>query len=241
MKRLLILVFVSISFGRTFSQEKSILSVTYDCLYRTNVEDVEPLQASFTLNRGENTSVFYRKPEIVRGMLFDFEKTYRVYKNIPKKDKLTYREGFIDLYYYTEPIADFKWEMLDGDTTICGYSCQRAVTHFRGRTWYVWYAMDLPYNDGPWKLCGLPGLIMKAEDAKGDYSFSAYKIEKGGDGISLDLKGCKEIKPEDLQKEIREHKANPFPDEMKKIFVDVPKELIPEPKTACFMEYFGKE
>ena len=31
---------------------------------------------------------------------------------------------------------------------------------------------------GPWKLCGLPGLIIKAETADGDYRFTLAGIEK---------------------------------------------------------------
>ncbi len=241
MKKLILFAFVSIFWRTAFSQEKSIISISYDCLFRVEEEEPQPFHGIWILKEGENTSIFYRKPEIVKGIYFDYENNYRVAKNIPQKGQLTYRQGYSAMYYYTEPIPDFKWKMLEGDTTICGYSCQRAITHFRGRTWSVWYAMDLPYNDGPWKLCGLPGLIMKAEDAKGDYSFTAYKIEKGEGDILLALKGCKEINPIDLQKKIREQKANPLPDEMKKAFMDIPEGLIPQPTTACFMEYFDKE
>ena len=166
---------------------------------------------------------------------------YRVYKNLPVKDQLTFREGYLHKYYYTEQVPDFKWEMLDGDTTICNYSCQKAVTHFRGRTWYVWYTTDLPYNDGPWKLCGLPGLIIKAEDSKGDYSFVAFKIGKGGDDISLDIQRYKSIKPLDLEKEKKEKTAHPVSADMKKRLFNVPEYLMPKPATACLMEYFEKE
>ena len=80
--------------------------------------------------------------------------------------------------YYEEPIPQFSWELAEEDTIICGYACQGATTSFRGRTWKVWYAPELPYQDGPWKLCGLPGLIMKAEDREGDFCFEAVEILK---------------------------------------------------------------
>ncbi len=80
--------------------------------------------------------------------------------------------------YYDEPMPQLKWDMEEGDTVICDYACQRASTIFRGRTWQVWYALELPYQDGPWKLQGLPGLIMKADDHNGDFSFEATEIVK---------------------------------------------------------------
>lgn len=78
--------------------------------------------------------------------------------------------------YYIESMPLLDWELLDGDTIVCGYACQRARTSFRGRTWMVWYAPELPYQDGPWKLSGLPGLIVKAYDTEGDFFFEAVEI-----------------------------------------------------------------
>lgn len=79
-------------------------------------------------------------------------------------------------FYYEEEIPQMEWNLEEGDTTICGYACQRASTTFRGRTWTVWYAPELPYMEGPWKLQGLPGMILKATDSEGDYCFTAIEI-----------------------------------------------------------------
>ena len=35
-----------------------------------------------------------------------------------------------------------------------------ATTHFRGREWKVWFSEEIPLSLGPWKLGGLPGLIL---------------------------------------------------------------------------------
>ena len=83
--------------------------------------------------------------------------------------------------YYIEPIAQMEWSLEEGDSVVCSYNCQRASTSFRGRTWKVWYAPDLPYQDGPWKLCGLPGVILKAEDVDGDFFYEAIAITRPKD------------------------------------------------------------
>lgn len=56
------------------------------------------------------------------------------------------------------------WDIFeDSVQTIIGYECHKAVTKFRGREWAVWYADGIPVSLGPWKLNGLPGIILQAE------------------------------------------------------------------------------
>lgn len=53
--------------------------------------------------------------------------------------------------------------------------------NFGGRIWTAWFAPEIKIADGPYKFSGLPGLILKLEDDKGDYRFSFVKkinIEK---------------------------------------------------------------
>ena len=81
----------------------------------------------------------------------------------------------------------FDWQLQDGDSIVCGYPCHKAITTFRGRTWTVWYTLDLPYSDGPWKFCGLPGLVLYAYDSEDKFRFNCIGIEKG-DGHEIKMK-----------------------------------------------------
>lgn len=113
---------------------------------------------------------------------------YSVYKNFPSKGMLTYTDKIgIGFYLYEEQLPDIEWQLEEGDTTIIGYSCQKAITTFRGRTWKAWYAVELPFDDGPWKLHGLPGLILKAEDADGLFVFETCAIENDKTGKAFSL------------------------------------------------------
>lgn len=66
--------------------------------------------------------------------------------------------------------------MTDEKKDIIGFVCTKATCEFRGRNWTVWFTTELPVSDGPWKFNGLPGLILKAEDDKGHYSFVCIGI-----------------------------------------------------------------
>lgn len=88
------------------------------------------------------------------------------------------RDGSNGKYYYFEPLTDFDWHIGDSTKTILGYECILAETDFRGRHWTVWFAPEIPVHDGPWKLRGLPGLILEASESSGQNSFVAEGIER---------------------------------------------------------------
>ena len=68
-------------------------------------------------------------------------------------------------YYYEEPMIMPQWILDNKSLTLYGYTCRRATTHYLGRTWEVYYTTEIPLSYGPWKLWGLPGLIVRATDA----------------------------------------------------------------------------
>ncbi len=79
---------------------------------------------------------------------------------------------------YEDVVTWPNWTFASDTMRICGYLCHKAVQNFRGRTWTVWYAEDLPFSTGPWKFHGLPGLVLKATDANGLHDFEAVFIRK---------------------------------------------------------------
>ena len=62
-----------------------------------------------------------------------------------------------------EPTPDITWTLSDDTLTVSGYLCQQATATHRGVEWHVWYTDEIPSSAGPWRLRGLPGLIVKAE------------------------------------------------------------------------------
>lgn len=104
-----------------------------------------------------------------------------IFKNYPV-GRLTHTEKICqDWFRYDEEMPQLDWELTDSVTTVLGYDCLSAKCKFRGREWRVFYTEDIPLMDGPWKLHGLPGLIMKASDENGYYTFECIGIKSKAD------------------------------------------------------------
>jgi GLPGLI family protein len=71
---------------------------------------------------------------------------------------------------YNETIK-FDWKISNEKAKIGSYNAQKATTEFGGRKWTAWFSTDLPFQDGPYKFSGLPGLIVKIEDEGKNYSW----------------------------------------------------------------------
>jgi len=105
---------------------------------------------------------------------------YDIYNNYPARKQTTIGNiTNFNMYVYNEDLADFpKWNITADTTMILTYLCYKATCHYHGRNWEAWFTLDIPLNAGPWKLRGLPGLILKANDDRQHYVFECNGIEK---------------------------------------------------------------
>lgn len=101
-----------------------------------------------------------------------------IYKNYPK-GKMTVTDGLsLQDYIYIDELNSQQWNIMDSVKTVLDYDCQMAKCSFRGREWTAWFAPDIPISNGPWKLGGLPGLIMEAYDKGKQYHFNIIGLQK---------------------------------------------------------------
>ena len=118
------------------------------------------------------------KSEQLKGSTISREKLYQYVKT----GKLALYSGYSDAYYtYEEDIPQQEWTInMDSVMTILGLECHKATTKFRGRVWDVWFTEEIPVSLGPWKLGGLPGLILKATADSDFIRLTAINIKKDG-------------------------------------------------------------
>ena len=113
----------------------------------------------------------------------------------------------------------FNWNITSDKEKIGTYNVQKATTEFGERKWNAWFTTDLPFQDGPYKFYGLPGLIVKIEDEGKNYSWElkgnkkidnfeelSYieKISPGGNAKRV------EVSREKFESTITDFKKDPF-------------------------------
>ena len=100
-----------------------------------------------------------------------------ILKSKKKGDTEVYDGNVAMMFYYSEPYVLQNWEIVDSAKTILGYECVMATCDYRGREWSAWFTTDIPVQDGPWKLSGLPGLILEASESTGQHHLTATGIQ----------------------------------------------------------------
>lgn len=211
--------------GAGDGEVENIDNVKYRITYEgkwVNNPSIKPYiytESEMRLDIGNKVTAFYDQTKQVKDSLmramakagnYDFSNLpkggrfpFSYYKNYPAEGKSTQLEAVgTENYQCTEKVETPDWQIIpDSTLDIIGYRCQLAKTKFKGRTWYAWYAEDIPMQEGPWKLCGLPGLILKAYDENKEYVFSGIGMStlNGTSPITFTKAKREEISQKDLR------------------------------------------
>jgi GLPGLI family protein len=107
------------------------------------------------------------------------------------------------IYILKEKIPSIDWIIMKETRKIGNLQAIHAKGVFGGRTYNVWFTPDIPIPFGPYKLGGLPGLILEAysEDGIVKYKFErfesstadAIEMEKPKQGIEVTWEELRQI------------------------------------------------
>lgn len=146
--------------------------------------------------------------------------SYKIEKTYPEM-KLRYVDRISrNLFAYDEN-TKFNWKIEGEKQKIGDYNTQKATTEFGGRKWTAWFSSDIPFQDGPYKFYGLPGLIVKVEDdaknyswlLKGNKTIADYSEQSEADKINakygMDM-AVKPINKDKFEQAYNNYKADPL-------------------------------
>lgn len=200
---LFLLLFVTSSVRAQIIEDKepAILEVHYIKTWVADTLENRSYTDPMTLRIGKTSAMFYPTKMMWADSLLQtdyalYEKLHRemnplgqseykplgglereyLFRNINDGETMVYRVIAGEHYSYTEPTEMPVWQIQSETKELLGYSCQLASCDFRGRTWYAWFSTDIPINEGPWKLFGLPGLVLEAWDSKKHYAYKAVGL-----------------------------------------------------------------
>ncbi|GEN74440.1 GLPGLI family protein [Chryseobacterium hagamense] len=74
-----------------------------------------------------------------------------------------------------------NWKLTKESRKVKDLTLQKATTTYGGRNWTAWFTREIPFQEGPYKFHGLPGLIVELYDDKDNYRFELVKSVKRSD------------------------------------------------------------
>jgi len=205
----LILLFLSFS-GSLQAQEnntiKAVITYAFSHL-RDTTKGAEPYRENMDLFLSPSSSWYKSadKDSIYALMVSNFAASgHKVISYIPFIEEelfldfpdhtLLIKDKFWDDYLIEDEWPAINWQISNETLSISGLNCQKAIGEWRGRTYTAWFSSDLPYQAGPWKLNGLPGLIIEAYDTNKEIVFKFagfHTISDGSEAIEMPTKGIK--------------------------------------------------
>ena len=145
------------------------------------------VQVGRTVTKSMPLSAYQRTDEITSAdAAMEFQEAMlhmpTVWTGYPERQTTVREFIFPHDYEGYEPTPDIAWTLTDNTLTIGGYYCQTATCKFRGVAWTVCYTEEIPSSAGPWRLRGLPGLIVKAESEA--HTFCLTELRKEASSIT---------------------------------------------------------
>ncbi|MDQ1085488.1 GLPGLI family protein [Siphonobacter sp. SORGH_AS_1065] len=121
-------------------------------------------------NKNQSEFVMINNPSI------DYE-PYGIIKDFTRKRMIAPEPTFDKNYFVEDSLVAIPWEISNKERMIGKWKCNAAYATVRGREYEVWFAPDLALEDGPWKLYGLPGLILDAHSKDNKVKIVIDKLE----------------------------------------------------------------
>ena len=167
---------MALDFGKSFSVYYDWNKARRDSLERGKTKDLD-------------IKVFHMKTQPDFDMVEYNDKQGSYFVSSPKGDNSEYYKNRLNREFISVDITDLEsykcveqlepqdWQFSSDTLTVLGYVCQKATTSFRGRDYEAWFSPEIPIKEGPWKLYGLPGLILKVVVDDGLFVFDAIGLE----------------------------------------------------------------
>lgn len=202
-------------------KEGTILDITNDkSLYRDYLAVSQDSIVKVTVEKMQKSGVFQDMSKVIKQPKFS-HKIYKQYPSMKQQYVDAVLNGGRPMYLSYSEELKFNWKIEKDKQKIGEYETQKATTEFGGRKWTAWFTEELPFNDGPYKFYGLPGLIVKIEDADKNYSWELKGNKKitdfnelsYGEQLMSKFGGSTkttDIPREKFEKTMEEFKKDPF-------------------------------
>lgn len=99
-----------------------------------------------------------------------------IYKNQKEQKLFTRIASEKEVVLITDDFPNLNWTLSNETKTTADFILTKAFADFRGRKYIAWFSEQLPGNNGPLKMGGLPGTILELETEDGFLNVTFDKI-----------------------------------------------------------------
>jgi len=155
----------------------------YHVSFKHDSLSLDYIKESVVLDITKDKMKFYPEDDLqkdsIRITSGNYQYSHTKFRHKLSRDKNTnIHLNYISLspnYYVFETEDDQQWKITNETKESEGIKLQKALTDYGGRQWEAWFAPSIPFQVGPYKFKGLPGLIVELRDSKDQYIFMLYK------------------------------------------------------------------
>ena len=105
------------------------------------------------------------------------KRRFNVYVNNLQKEMRSCQRADSEMAIVKDSLEHIDWKILPATRKIGGMTCQAAQATVRGRVYNAWFTTEVPLGFGPWKLQGLPGLILEAKSTDNKVYFRFESLQ----------------------------------------------------------------
>lgn len=185
MKNILLSFLGVLIFTSSFAQNEGVLSyklITKNTFGNNEVTRVIYFKGSKSIELGvpkkvKQSSEKISETEYKEVKVIQTKRNPFIYKDFNEGKLLLSDYISTKLYLINDTLNNFKWKIYKEYKVINKLKCKKATTNFRGRNYVAWFSEDIALQSGPWKFCGLPGLVVKVSDDQSNFTYELIAID----------------------------------------------------------------
>ncbi|WP_114819444.1 GLPGLI family protein [Chryseobacterium sp. KLBC 52] len=151
----------------------------YELQFKIDSSSTDYIKTNMVLDINPKDVKFYEYKFLRMDSINKANQNYRFrtwgFQNIITRERNSFKnknfENLDDLFVY-QTDDSMKWNLSNETKMADQYLLQKATTFFGGRLWTAWFCKEVPYNEGPYKFRGLPGLIFQIYDSKSQFKYN---------------------------------------------------------------------